>query len=84
MSQMARRGASAFRLALRFLRGSYGSLSLTVIALACGVALVCAIDLINGAVLRAFDDVIDNMAGGPLSRSARVRTVSFRRRSPPP
>ena len=48
---------------LRFLRGSYSRLALTVIALACGVALVCAIDLVNRAVLRAFVEVVDTMAG---------------------
>jgi len=53
----------SLRLPLRFLRGSYSRLALTVIALACGVALVCAIDLVNRAVLRAFTEVIDNMAG---------------------
>jgi putative ABC transport system permease protein len=52
-----------FRMPLRFLRGSYSRLALTVIALACGVGLVCAIDLVNRAVLRAFVEVIDTMAG---------------------
>jgi putative ABC transport system permease protein len=47
----------------RFLRGSYARLSLTVAALACGVALVCAMDVVNRAVYRAFTDVIDTMAG---------------------
>jgi putative ABC transport system permease protein len=47
----------------RFLRGSYSRLVLTIIALACGVALVCAIDLVNRAVLRAFVEVVDTMAG---------------------
>lgn len=56
---------TALSLALprRFLRGSYTKLSLTVIALACGVALVCAIDLVNRAVVRAFVEVVDTMAG---------------------
>src|SRR6266481_40090 len=53
----------SFRMPLRFLRGSYSRLALTVIALALGVALVCAIDLVNQAVLRAFVEVIDTMAG---------------------
>lgn len=53
----------SFRMPLRFLRGSYTRLALTVIALALGVALVCAIDLVNRAVLRAFVEVIDTMAG---------------------
>jgi putative ABC transport system permease protein len=47
----------------RFLRGGWTKLALTVIALACGVALVCAIDLVNRAVLRAFVEVVDTMAG---------------------
>src|SRR5256885_16183810 len=46
--------AYSFLMPRRFLRGSYLSLSLTVVALACGVAMVCAIDLANAAVLRAF------------------------------
>lgn len=53
----------SFRLPLRFLRGSYGRLTLSVVALALGVALVCAMDLVNRAVLRAFVEVIDTMAG---------------------
>ena len=52
-----------FKIPLRFLRGSYAQLSLTIVALACGVALVCAFDLVNRAVLRAFVEVIDTMAG---------------------
>jgi putative ABC transport system permease protein len=48
---------------LRFLRGHTGRLLLSIIALACGVALVCAIDLVNRAVARAFVDVVDTMAG---------------------
>jgi putative ABC transport system permease protein len=48
---------------LRFLRGSAGRLTLTVIAVACGVALVCAIDLANRAVLQTFTEAIDTMAG---------------------
>jgi putative ABC transport system permease protein len=52
-----------FRLPLRFLRGGVVRVGLTVGALACGVALVCAIDLANAAVLRAFTEVLDAMAG---------------------
>jgi putative ABC transport system permease protein len=48
---------------MRCLRGSTARLGLTVTALALGVALVCAIDLVNGAVLRSFTDLIDTMAG---------------------
>ena len=51
------------RIARRFMRGSYGRLALTVIALACGVTLLCAIELVNRAVLRAFVEVVDTMAG---------------------
>jgi putative ABC transport system permease protein len=50
-------------LALCFLRRTYGRLALTVLALALGVSLVCAIDLVNRAVLRAFVEVVDTMAG---------------------
>ncbi len=48
---------------LRFLRGGWAGLTLTVAALALGVALVCAIDLVNRAVLQAFSEIIDTMAG---------------------
>jgi hypothetical protein len=47
----------------RFMRGGTGRIVLTVIAVACGVALVCAIDLVNRAVYAAFVDIIDTMAG---------------------
>lgn len=53
----------SFRIPLRFLRGSYTQLALTVIALACGVALVCAIDLTSRGVLQSFVEIIDTMAG---------------------
>src|SRR5215467_11514125 len=53
----------SFRMPLRFLRGSYTRLVLTVIAIACGVALVCAIDLADRAVMRAFVEVMDTAAG---------------------
>lgn len=51
------------RTPLRFLRGSVGRLTLTVVALACGVALICALDLVTGGVLRAFVEIVDSMAG---------------------
>ena len=51
------------RTPLRFLRGNYGRLTLTVVALACGVALICALDLVTGGVLRAFVEIVDSMAG---------------------
>ena len=66
MSRPRRKAAAvtfSFRLPLRFLRGSIARLALTVLALACGVALVCAIDLVNRAVLTAFSEVVDTMAG---------------------
>src|SRR5262245_17866888 len=47
----------------RFMRRGFGRLVLTVIALTCGVALVCAMDLVNRAVLPAFVEVVDTMAG---------------------
>src|SRR5215475_8468219 len=53
----------SLRMPRRFLRGSYGQLALTVIALACGVALVCGMDLVTRAVARAFAEVVDTMAG---------------------
>lgn len=52
-----------FRIARRFLREGYGRLTLTVFALASGVALICAFDLASRAVVRAFTEVIDTMAG---------------------
>lgn len=55
--------AWSLRMPWRFLRAGSGRLALTVAALACGVALVCAIDLVNRAVLRAFVEVVDTMAG---------------------
>lgn len=51
------------RMASRFLRGSYPRLALTVFALALGVALVCAMSLVNRAVLGAFVNVVGAMAG---------------------
>jgi len=53
----------SLRMPRRFLRGSYSQLALTVIALACGVALVCGMDLVTRAVARAFAEVVDTMAG---------------------
>jgi putative ABC transport system permease protein len=52
-----------FRMPLRFLRGSYVMSTLAVVALACGVALICALDLANRAVLDGFNRVVDTMAG---------------------
>src|SRR5919198_2891221 len=53
----------SLRMPLRFARRSAGGMALTVLAIGCGVALVCAIDLANRAVLRAFVEVVDTMAG---------------------
>src|SRR5262245_38756230 len=47
----------------RFLRGTYSRSILAIIALVCGVALVCAMDLVNRAVMTAFTEVVDTMAG---------------------
>src|SRR6266403_1231057 len=55
--------ALSFRMPLRFLRGSAARWALTVIALACGVGLVCAIELVSGAVFQAFTEIVDTMAG---------------------
>jgi putative ABC transport system permease protein len=56
-------GWSAFVMPRRFLRGGLVRIALTVLAVAAGVALVCAIDLVNRAVYAAFVDVLDGMAG---------------------
>jgi putative ABC transport system permease protein len=53
----------SFRIPLCFLRANYARLVLSIGALAAGVALVCAIDLVNRSVLHAFQEVIDTMAG---------------------
>src|SRR5437762_1425663 len=53
----------SLRLPWRFLRGGMVRAGLTVVALACGVAMVCAIHLVNRAALGAFTEVIDTMAG---------------------
>src|SRR5437867_3820334 len=51
------------RMARRFTRGGAARLALTVLAVAWGVALVAAVHLANRAVLRAFVEVVDTMAG---------------------
>jgi putative ABC transport system permease protein len=53
----------SLRMPRRFLRGGLARLALTVLALASGVALVAALDLVNRAVLRGFCEIIDGMAG---------------------
>src|SRR6266481_89697 len=54
---------ASLRMARRFTRGGATRLALTVLAVAWGVALVAAVRLANHAVLRAFVEVIDTMAG---------------------
>jgi len=51
------------RMPRRFLRGGMTRMLFTVVAVACGVALVCAIDLVNRAVYASFVDILDTMAG---------------------
>lgn len=59
---IARLGATV-RFAWCSLRGNVGQLVLTIVALAAGVALVCAMDAANRAVREAFSDVFETMAG---------------------
>src|SRR6266404_5379207 len=54
---------ASLRMARRFTRGGAARLALTVLAVAWGVALVAGVWLANRAVLRAFVEVIDTMAG---------------------
>jgi len=68
--------ADQLRMPVRFLRGSYTRLALSVFALALGVALVCAIDLVNRAVRRAFVEVVDTMAGRAALQVTRRRMVN--------
>src|SRR5262245_10457464 len=53
----------SLRVARRFVRGAGARVALTVLAVAWGVALVGAVRLANHAVLRAFVEVVDTMAG---------------------
>ena len=53
----------SLRMARRFVRGGAARLVLTVLAVAWGVALIGAVRLANRAVLRAFVEVVDTMAG---------------------
>jgi putative ABC transport system permease protein len=53
----------SFRIPLRFLRGHDGRTILTVVAVALGVALVCALDLVGRSMQHAFEEIIDTMAG---------------------
>ena len=66
VSRSSRRsiGASlSLRMPLRFLRTGWLRVARTVVALGCGVAMVAAVQLANAAVLRAFTEVVDTMAG---------------------
>lgn len=53
----------SFRLPIRFLRSRDGRHALTVLAIALGVALVCALDLVTASMQLAFEEIIDTMAG---------------------
>ena len=53
----------SFRMAYRHVRAGLSRMMLSVLALALGVALVVAIQLMNAAVLASFLDTIDGMAG---------------------
>src|SRR4029078_7024188 len=61
----------SLRMARRFVRGGAARLALTVLAVAWGVALVGAVRLANQAVLRAFVEVVETMAG----RAERARVA---------
>ena len=54
---------TSFRVPLRFLRARDARTTLTVVAIALGVALVCALDMVTRSTELAFDEVIDGMAG---------------------
>jgi putative ABC transport system permease protein len=53
----------SFRMAYRHVRAGLNRMVLSVLALALGVALVVAIQLMNAAVLESFLDTVDGMAG---------------------
>jgi putative ABC transport system permease protein len=67
----------ALRFPRRFLRASVVRVAMTVMALASGVALVCALDLVNRAVLRAFVEVVDTMAGRATLQVSLEESGSF-------
>ena len=73
----------SLRMPRRFLRGAYGRLALTILSLALGVALVCAIDLANRAVAGAFTEIVDRMAGRAALQMAS-RRPSVRAQAAPP
>ena len=53
----------SFKYAYRHVRAGFGRMALSMIAIALGVALVVAFQLMNAAVLQSFLDTIDAMAG---------------------
>ena len=67
------RSLLSFKLAALHLTASMGRLALTIVAVAVGVSLVVAVQLMNGGVLASFLDTVDGLAGGPGSRSARAQ-----------
>ena len=57
------RALLSFRMAYRHIRAKFGQVALSIVAIALGVALVVAIQLMNDAVLTSFLDDVDAMAG---------------------
>ncbi|MBI3782774.1 MAG: ABC transporter permease [Deltaproteobacteria bacterium] len=55
--------ALSFKMAYRHVRAGFGRMALSVVAVALGVALVVAFQLMNAAVLQSFLDSVDAMAG---------------------
>lgn len=53
----------SFKYAYRNVRAGFGRMALSIVAIALGVALVVAFQLMNAAVLQSFLDTIDAMAG---------------------
>jgi len=57
------RSLLSFKLAALHLTASMGRLALTIVAVAVGVSLVVAVQLMNGGVLASFLDTVDGLAG---------------------
>jgi len=55
--------ALSFKMAYRHVRAGFGRTALSVVAVALGVGLVVAFQLMNAAVLQSFLDTVDAMAG---------------------
>src|SRR5262249_62209169 len=53
----------SFKLAVLHLTASMGRLALTIVAVAVGVSLVVAVQLMNGGVLASFLEAVDGLAG---------------------